>query len=116
MQARHQVRIDVLPVAKRVGPTGPLNGEAKLAIERHRRQVVGIHRKLEPLQVEPAIRKLDRNITIMLTEHDMDVAFQVADRITVFHQGCFFTEGTPVEVRNNLRVQEIYFGAEEKPC
>jgi len=46
----------------------------------------------------------------------MDVAFQVADRITVLHQGCLFSEGTPAEIRSNVRVQEIYFGAEEKTC
>ncbi len=62
------------------------------------------------------LKNLDSAMTILIIEHDMDVAFQVADRITVFHQGCFFTEGTPAEVRNNPRVQEIYFGSEEKPC
>lgn len=62
------------------------------------------------------LKNLDSTMTILIIEHDMDVAFQVAERITVFHQGCLFTEGTPAEVRNNPRVQEIYFGAEEKPC
>jgi branched-chain amino acid transport system ATP-binding protein len=62
------------------------------------------------------LKKLDPQITILIIEHDMDVAFQVADRITVLHQGCLFSEGTPVEIRSNERVQEIYFGAEEKTC
>ncbi len=62
------------------------------------------------------LKNLDSAMTILIIEHDMDVAFQVADRITVFHQGCLFTEGTPTEVRSNPRVQEIYFGAEDKPC
>ena len=46
----------------------------------------------------------------------MDVAFQVADRITVLHQGCIFSEGMPEQIRSDTRVQEIYFGAEEKAC
>lgn len=70
----------------------------------------------ESAMMTTILKNLDSTMTILIIEHDMDVAFQVADRITVFHQGCLFTEGTPAEVRNNLRVQEIYFGAEEKPC
>jgi branched-chain amino acid transport system ATP-binding protein len=62
------------------------------------------------------LKKLDSSMTILIIEHDMDVAFQVADRITVLHLGCLFAEGTPQEVRNNSRVQDIYFGAEERPC
>ncbi len=62
------------------------------------------------------LQKLDPAITILIIEHDMDVAFNVASRITVLHQGCLFTEGTPQEIRNNPQVQEIYFGEEEKPC
>jgi branched-chain amino acid transport system ATP-binding protein len=62
------------------------------------------------------IRKLDPSITILIIEHNMDVAVQIADRITVLHQGCLFAEGSLLEIRNNSRVQEIYFGTEEKPC
>jgi branched-chain amino acid transport system ATP-binding protein len=62
------------------------------------------------------LQKLDPSITILIIEHDMDVAFQIADRITVLHQGCIFAEGTKQEVRNNDRVQEIYFGTEDRPC
>jgi branched-chain amino acid transport system ATP-binding protein len=62
------------------------------------------------------IRKLDPSITILIIEHNMDVAFQIADRITVLHQGCLFADGSLLEIRNNSRVQEIYFGTEEKPC
>jgi len=62
------------------------------------------------------LQKLDPGITILIIEHDMDVAFNVASKITVLHQGCLFVEGTPQEIRNNPHVQEIYFGEEEKPC
>ena len=70
----------------------------------------------ESTMMTATLKKLDPHITILIIEHDMDVAFQVADRITVLHQGCLFSEGTPEEIRSNTRVQEIYFGAEEKPC
>jgi branched-chain amino acid transport system ATP-binding protein len=59
------------------------------------------------------IHSLDPKITILLIEHNMDVALQVASRITVLHQGCVFAEGSPGEIRSDLRVQEIYFGAED---
>lgn len=70
----------------------------------------------ESTMMTATLQKLDPKITILIIEHDMDVAFQVADRITVLHQGCFFAEGAPAEIRNNSRVQEIYFGTEEKTC
>ncbi|MBI5442318.1 MAG: ABC transporter ATP-binding protein [Deltaproteobacteria bacterium] len=53
---------------------------------------------------------LDRKVTILLIEHDMDVAFEVADRITVLYFGNVLTEGTPAEVRGDPRVTEIYLG------
>lgn len=62
------------------------------------------------------IQKLDPTITILIIEHNMDVAFHVADRISVLHQGCLYAEGSTAEIRNNPRVQEIYFGTESCPC
>jgi len=70
----------------------------------------------ESASMTATLQKLDPAITILIIEHDMDVAFNVASRITVLHQGCLFVEGTPQEIRNNPQVQEIYFGEEEKPC
>jgi branched-chain amino acid transport system ATP-binding protein len=58
------------------------------------------------------LKKLDPSITILLIEHDMDVAFEFAETITVLYQGKFLTEGTKEEIRNNSTVQEIYLGAE----
>jgi len=59
------------------------------------------------------IQRLDAGITVLLIEHNMDVALQVAGRITVLHLGGVFAEGSPEEIRRNREVQEIYFGAEE---
>ncbi len=58
------------------------------------------------------IKGLDPSITILIIEHDMDVALSVADYITVLHEGRVFMEGSADEVRGNTRVQEIYFGEE----
>jgi len=58
------------------------------------------------------LKKLDPSITILLIEHDMDVAFEFAEKITVLYQGKFLAEGTKEEIKNNPTVQEIYLGAE----
>lgn len=63
--------------------------------------------------VTEIIRKLDGNMTILLIEHDMDVAFALADRVSVLHFGSLLTEGSVNEIRNDPRVGEIYFGAEQ---
>lgn len=63
--------------------------------------------------VTEIIRKLDSNMTILLIEHDMDVAFALADRVSVLHFGSLLTEGSVNEIQNDPRVGEIYFGAEQ---
>ena len=67
----------------------------------------------ESAMMTEMLQKLDPGITILIIEHDMDVAFNVASRITVLHQGGVFAEGSPEEIRSNTQVQEIYFGAED---
>jgi branched-chain amino acid transport system ATP-binding protein len=51
-----------------------------------------------------------RGLTILFTEHDMDVVFAVAERIMVLHQGRIIAEGSPGEVRANRHVQAVYLG------
>jgi len=51
-------------------------------------------------------------LTLLFTEHDMDVVFAVADRITVLHQGRVIADGRPDEVRRDAEVQRVYLGAE----
>lgn len=53
---------------------------------------------------------LDRTITILMIEHDMDVAFEVADNITVLYFGRVLVEGPVAEVRGDSRVRDIYLG------
>ena len=53
-----------------------------------------------------------RGLTVLFTEHDMDVVFTVADRIMVLHQGRVIAEGRPAEVRADAQVQRVYLGEE----
>lgn len=56
------------------------------------------------------IQDLPRSLTILMIEHDMDVALGLADRITVLHRGKIILEGSADEVRINPQVREVYFG------
>ena len=66
----------------------------------------------EVVRVVGMVRSLPRAITIVMIEHDMDVAFELADRITVLHQGRLIAEGGVEAIRNNPQVTEIYLGAD----
>ena len=52
----------------------------------------------------------DQSIGVLFTEHDMDVVFNHADRILVMNRGELIAQGTPLEVRENKKVQEVYLG------
>ena len=52
----------------------------------------------------------ETGLTVLFTEHDMDVVFSVARRITVMHQGAVLAEGAPEEIRRDPDVQRIYLG------
>ena len=54
------------------------------------------------------IRELNRDLTILMIEHKMDVILTIADRITVLHQGEKLFEGLPDEVKSHPKVQEVY--------
>ncbi len=53
---------------------------------------------------------LDPDITLILIEHDMDVALVVAERVTMMHDGRVIVEGTPDEIRANELVHDLYLG------
>ena len=56
------------------------------------------------------IRELPRDITLVMIEHDIDIALALADRVTVLHRGNIILDGTPDEVKRNDQVREVYFG------
>ena len=58
------------------------------------------------------IAGLDPDIAILIIEHDMDVVFRVAKRITVLVQGAVLTDGTPSEIVADERVRAVYLGEE----
>jgi branched-chain amino acid transport system ATP-binding protein len=52
----------------------------------------------------------DRALTLLFTEHDMEVVFSIAHRITVLHQGRVIADGAPAEVRRDPEVRRVYLG------
>lgn len=61
-------------------------------------------------QVMDPLKRLSRDVTVVLIEHDMDVVFDLVDRIAVLHNGGIVADGTVEEIRSNEVVQEIYLG------
>ncbi len=53
---------------------------------------------------------LDAELTLILIEHDMDVALRVAERVTMMHDGNVIVEGTPEDIRANELVHDLYLG------
>ena len=56
------------------------------------------------------VADLPRSLTLLMIEHDMDVALGVADRVTVMNRGQVMAEGTPEQVQADPKVRDVYFG------
>src|SRR5262249_49885283 len=54
------------------------------------------------------VRRIAKDLTILIVEHDMQVVMALAQRISVFHYGDLLAEGTPAEIQQNPRVPEGY--------
>jgi len=54
------------------------------------------------------VRRIAKDLTILIVEHDMQVVMELCNRITVLHYGTILAEGTPEEIQQNARVQEVY--------
>ena len=65
----------------------------------------------ERRDVRQLLASIPRDVTIVMIEHDMDVALDFADRITLLHFGAVMVEGTRAEVVQDPRTREVYLGA-----
>ena len=64
----------------------------------------------ERVIVAQIIRDLPRRLTVILIEHDMDLALGLADYVTCLHNGRVLMDGTPDAIRKSPAVQEVYLG------
>ena len=69
--------------------------------------------RAERVRLTELLLDLDLEITLILIEHDMDVALGVAEWVTMMHNGTVLVEGTPEEIRANETVHELYLGSGE---
>ena len=100
---------------------------SELSHGEHRQLSIGMARASEPRLMmldEPAaglsraervtltemLMSLPDDVTLLLIEHDMDVALRVANWVTMMHDGRVIVEGTPAEIRANETVHELYLG------
>ena len=63
-------------------------------------------------EILAAVAALPRDVSVLLIEHDMDIVFSFADRISVLVNGALFVEGSPEEVAHDARVKAVYLGEE----
>lgn len=63
-------------------------------------------------EILAAVASLPSDVTVLLIEHDMDIVFAFADRISVLVNGALFVEGDPDEVARDPRVKAVYLGEE----
>ena len=59
-------------------------------------------------ETKALVRRIAKNLTILIVEHDMQVVMELCDRITVLHYGAILAEGTPAEIQENPKVLEVY--------
>jgi branched-chain amino acid transport system ATP-binding protein len=64
--------------------------------------------QVETNETKELIHRIAKDLTILIVEHDMEVVMELCDRITVLHYGQILAEGTPQEIQQNPRVQEVY--------
>jgi branched-chain amino acid transport system ATP-binding protein len=67
----------------------------------------------ETVLISSTIRSLPPEVAMIIVEHNVDAALDLAGRVVVLNQGMILAEGTPEEVRREPRVQEVYLGTEE---
>ena len=95
---------------KRVELAVALGNDPKLLLMDEPTAGMAPRERIELMQLTADIVR-ERNISVLFTEHDMDVVFAHADSVIVLNRGQRIAEGTPDEVRNDPQVQEIYLGS-----
>jgi branched-chain amino acid transport system ATP-binding protein len=65
-------------------------------------------------RIRDLVSGLPQEITVLLIEHDMELALGLADRVSCLHNGTCIAEGTPDEIKANQQVQDIYLGRGEQ--
>ena len=68
------------------------------------------NRTAETEMLLEAIASLPQDIAVLIIEHDMDLVFRFAERITVMVSGAIYAEGTPAEIAANRDVRAVYLG------
>jgi branched-chain amino acid transport system ATP-binding protein len=129
-RADRTLRQGARDTAERVALTGRLDSIARDLSHGEQRQLeIGLAIASQPrlmLLDEPAaglaraerqvltqiLLGFDRNVTLVLIEHDMEVALTVAERVSIMHQGRIVVEGRTAEIRADQRVHDIYLGRE----
>ena len=69
--------------------------------------------KVERLKTGEMIRKIAKDRTVLIVEHDMDFVKEYADIVTVMHEGQLLCQGSMEEIQNDPRVREVYLGRKE---
>ncbi|SDX95488.1 amino acid/amide ABC transporter ATP-binding protein 1, HAAT family [Ruegeria halocynthiae] len=62
--------------------------------------------------ISDLVRRLTKDITVLLIEHNMGIVLEISDKITVMQLGQILVEGTPNQIKNDQRVREAYLGGE----
>ena len=65
---------------------------------------------IESRKILANLEKLPPEVAVLIIEHDMDLVFRFAQRITVLVQGEVLIEGTPAEIGADRRVRDVYLG------
>jgi len=125
---RHRARRDqITEIAERAGFTDRQNALVKAISHGERRRlalemalamtptILMLDEPMAGLTGDEAQSLIDRlrqleEVTLLIIEHDMDVVFQLADRITVLHRGAVLAEGTPSAIQGDADVQAVYLG------
>lgn len=69
---------------------------------------------LERIKLTEVIKSLSRDITLVMIEHDMEIALGVCDQVSVLNWGCLIAEGSPEQISQNQMVHDIYLGRKQR--